>query len=114
MRYSHILRETKETKIELSINLDGTGESNIDTGCGFLDHMLTLFASHGKVGQNSALRWQGNNHPLRPLVYVLWVLAFCELFQPYAAPTFLSMSFWVFPPVFRLHVFGVILPASLE
>lgn len=48
MRYSHILRETKETKIELSINLDGTGKSNIDTGCGFLDHMLTLFASHGK------------------------------------------------------------------
>lgn len=48
MRYSHILRETKETKIELSINLDGTGESNIDTGCGFLDHMLTLFASHGR------------------------------------------------------------------
>ena len=48
MRNSHILRETKETKIELSINLDGTGKSNIDTGCGFLDHMLTLFASHGK------------------------------------------------------------------
>ena len=47
MRKSEIKRETAETKIELSIDLDGQGTSNIDTGCGFLDHMLTLFASHG-------------------------------------------------------------------
>lgn len=48
MRTSKIIRNTKETKISLSLNLDGSGISNIDTGCGFLDHMLTLFASHGK------------------------------------------------------------------
>ena len=47
MRKSEIKRKTAETKIELSIDLDGQGTSNIDTGCGFLDHMLTLFASHG-------------------------------------------------------------------
>ncbi|MBE7029729.1 MAG: imidazoleglycerol-phosphate dehydratase HisB [Clostridia bacterium] len=48
MRISEIVRNTNETKIYIKLNLDGNGESNIDTGCGFLDHMLTLFASHGK------------------------------------------------------------------
>lgn len=48
MRTSAIERNTAETKIKLSLNLDGTGESSIDTGCGFLDHMLTLFAKHGR------------------------------------------------------------------
>ena len=48
MRYSEVDRATKETQIQLSINLDGTGRSIVDTGCGFLDHMLTVFASHGK------------------------------------------------------------------
>ncbi len=47
MRSTNITRKTKETDIKLSLNLDGNGKSNIDTGCGFLDHMLTLFASHG-------------------------------------------------------------------
>jgi len=48
MRKSEIKRDTNETKIKLSLNLDGTGASDIDTGCGFLDHMLTLFAKHGR------------------------------------------------------------------
>lgn len=47
MRKSEIKRKTAETDIELSLVLDGSGRSDIDTGCGFLDHMLTLFASHG-------------------------------------------------------------------
>lgn len=47
MRMFDIERNTAETKIKLSLNLDGSGESRIDTGCGFLNHMLTLFASHG-------------------------------------------------------------------
>ena len=48
MRSSEIKRKTAETDIKLSLLLDGGGKSNIDTGCGFLDHMLTLFASHGR------------------------------------------------------------------
>ena len=48
MRKSEINRNTAETKILLSLTLDGTGKSDIKTGCGFLDHMLTLFASHGR------------------------------------------------------------------
>ena len=48
MRKSVIRRETAETKIELELNLDGTGVSTIDTGCGFMDHMLTLFSKHGR------------------------------------------------------------------
>ena len=48
MRTFEITRKTAETDIFLSLNLDGTGKSSIDTGCGFLNHMLTLFASHGK------------------------------------------------------------------
>lgn len=48
MRTSEITRKTAETDISLRLNLDGTGKSHIDTGCGFLNHMLTLFAAHGK------------------------------------------------------------------
>lgn len=47
MRTSEINRKTAETDISLKLNLDGSGQSKIDTGCGFLDHMLTLFARHG-------------------------------------------------------------------
>lgn len=47
MRSATIKRDTKETQITLSIDLDGTGKSELATGCGFLDHMLTLFARHG-------------------------------------------------------------------
>ncbi len=46
MRASEISRKTAETDIYLSLNLDGEGKSEIDTGCGFLDHCLTLFAKH--------------------------------------------------------------------
>lgn len=48
MRNATIRRETAETKIALTLNLDGSGKSSLDTGCGFLDHMLTLFAAHGR------------------------------------------------------------------
>ena len=48
MRNSTILRKTGETDITLTLELDGTGKAAIDTGCGFLDHMLTLLAAHGK------------------------------------------------------------------
>ena len=48
MRTSVINRKTAETDISLELNLDGSGKSSISTGCGFLDHMLTLFAKHGR------------------------------------------------------------------
>lgn len=48
MRTAKIDRKTNETDIKLSLNIDGTSKSDIKSGCGFLDHMLTLFASHGK------------------------------------------------------------------
>lgn len=48
MRTSQITRKTAETDITLSLNLDGEGKSEISTGCGFLDHMLTLFAKHSR------------------------------------------------------------------
>lgn len=48
MRTREIKRETSETNICLKLNLDGTGKSMIDSGCGFLNHMLTLFAKHGR------------------------------------------------------------------
>lgn len=48
MRTAQISRKTAETDIQLMLNLDGTGKSSMDTGCGFLDHMLTLFSRHGK------------------------------------------------------------------
>lgn len=47
MRTAEIKRDTNETKITLTLNLDGSGISKISTGVGFLDHMLTLFARHG-------------------------------------------------------------------
>ena len=46
MRTAEIKRKTAETDVYLKLNLDGTGVANIDTGCGFLDHMLTLFTKH--------------------------------------------------------------------
>ena len=48
MRTAEITRKTAETNIRLTLNLDGAGTSEIATGCGFLDHMLTLFARHGR------------------------------------------------------------------
>lgn len=47
MREASQLRETKETKINVSINLDGSGKGDIDSGIGFFDHMLNSFAKHG-------------------------------------------------------------------
>ena len=48
MRNAAIQRKTAETEIDLTLCLDGTGKTNIATGIGFLDHMLTLFAAHGR------------------------------------------------------------------
>ncbi|MCG8484024.1 MAG: imidazoleglycerol-phosphate dehydratase HisB [Clostridia bacterium] len=60
MRMSKIERKTYETDITLELNLDGTGESEIDTGVGFFDHMLTLFSKHGMM--DLKLKCNGDIH----------------------------------------------------
>ena len=52
MRIAELKRNTAETQISVLLNLDGTGKSEIATGCGFLDHMLTLFSRHGRFDLN--------------------------------------------------------------
>ena len=47
MRTAQIERNTNETQIRLTLNVDGRGQYQVDTGCGFLNHMLELFARHG-------------------------------------------------------------------
>lgn len=49
MRQSNLSRQTAETQIELSLNLDGTGQSEVNTGHPFFDHMLTLFSKHSLI-----------------------------------------------------------------
>lgn len=60
MRNAAITRKTAETDITLTLNLDGTGEVSVDTGVGFLDHMLTLFARHGRF--DLAVSCAGDTH----------------------------------------------------
>ncbi len=60
MRTAEIIRNTNETSITLSLNPDGSGISNIDTGVGFLDHMLTLFARHGSFDLDVTCRGDVN------------------------------------------------------
>jgi imidazoleglycerol-phosphate dehydratase len=60
MRTSTITRKTAETDIALTLCLDGTGVSAVDTGVGFLDHMLTLFARHGRF--DLTVRCVGDRH----------------------------------------------------
>lgn len=58
MRTADIKRDTRETRIQLSLDLDGTGKADIATGVGFLDHMLELFARHGDF--DLTVRCQGD------------------------------------------------------
>ena len=60
MRAAEIIRTTAETDILLRLSLDGTVKSTVDTGCGFLDHMLTLFASHGRFDLTVTCRGDTN------------------------------------------------------
>lgn len=65
MRTAQITRNTAETKISLTLNLDGTGKSEIQTKVGFLDHMLTLFAKHGRFDLTIACdgdTWVDDHH----------------------------------------------------
>lgn len=60
MREAQIIRTTAETDISLKLTLDGKGKSEIETGCGFLDHMFTLFASHGRF--NLSVKCKGDTY----------------------------------------------------
>ena len=74
MRYAEISRKTAETDIRLSLNLDGDGTSKIDTGCGFLDHMLTLFARHGRFDLTVDCKgdtWVDDHHTVEDVGIVL-------------------------------------------
>lgn len=65
MRIAEISRRTAETDITLDLNLDGTGKSAVATGVGFLDHMLTLFASHGRFDLEVSCKgdtWVDDHH----------------------------------------------------
>ena len=65
MRTADINRTTKETAINLSLTLEGTGKADICTGVGFLDHMLTLFAKHGRFDLSltcSGDTWVDDHH----------------------------------------------------
>ena len=74
MRTSQISRKTAETDIRLSLNLDGEGTSEINTGCGFLDHMLTLFARHGRFDLTVECKgdtWVDDHHTTEDVGIVL-------------------------------------------
>ena len=74
MRYAEISRKTAETDIRLTLNLDGDGTSEIDTGCGFLDHMLTLFARHGRFRLTLNCKgdtWVDDHHTVEDVGIVL-------------------------------------------
>ena len=80
MRTADIIRTTAETDIRLSLNLDGDGSSKIDTGCGFLDHMLTLFARHGRFDLDVECKgdtWVDDHHTVEDVGIVLGT-AFAE------------------------------------
>lgn len=70
MRRAELSRTTAETDIRLSLELDGTGKSEIETGCGFLDHMLTLFARHGRFDLNISCKgdtWVDDHHTVEDI-----------------------------------------------
>lgn len=74
MRNAEISRKTAETDIRLALNLDGDGSSQIDTGCGFLDHMLTLFARHGRFDLTVECKgdtWVDDHHTVEDVGIVL-------------------------------------------
>ena len=65
MRTAEIFRKTAETEIALKLDLDGSGKSEIDSGVGFLDHMLTLFARHGRFDLSLSCKgdtWVDDHH----------------------------------------------------
>ena len=74
MRTAAINRKTGETDISLTLNIDGSGQSEIATGCGFLDHMLTLFARHGRFDLTVGCKgdtWVDDHHTVEDVAICL-------------------------------------------
>ena len=74
MRNAAVERKTNETDIRLTLALDGTGESRVVTGVGFLDHMLTLFARHGRLDLTvdcAGDTWVDDHHTVEDVGIVL-------------------------------------------
>ena len=70
MRQASLTRKTAETDISLTLNLDGRGQSEINTGVGFLDHMLTLFAKHGRFDLSVSCKgdtWVDDHHSVEDI-----------------------------------------------
>jgi imidazoleglycerol-phosphate dehydratase len=70
MRTAEIIRKTGETDISLKLNLDGKGVSTVSSGCGFLDHMLTLFAKHGRFDLEIVCKgdtWVDDHHSVEDI-----------------------------------------------
>ena len=70
MKTATIIRKTAETDINLTLTIDGTGKSEINSGCGFLDHMLTLFAKHGKFDLTLTCKgdtWVDDHHTVEDI-----------------------------------------------
>ena len=70
MRTAEIYRKTAETEIALTLDLDGSGKSEIDSGVGFLDHMLTLFAKHGRFDLTLTCKgdtWVDDHHSVEDI-----------------------------------------------
>ena len=70
MKTATVLRKTAETDINLTLTIDGTGKSEIHSGCGFLDHMLTLFAKHGKFDLTLTCKgdtWVDDHHTVEDI-----------------------------------------------
>ena len=74
MRKGKVERNTKETKISCSVNLDGTGKSNISTGIGFFDHMLELFVHHSLIDMDLKTKGDTNvdlHHSVEDTAYAI-------------------------------------------
>lgn len=74
MRQAEVKRETRETQIEVSLNLDGQGTADVVTGIGFLDHMLVLLAKHGRLDLTVRARGDletGDHHTAEDIGIVL-------------------------------------------
>ena len=80
MRSCELKRKTAETDITLSLNLDGSGKSDVQSGCGFLDHMLTLFAKHARFDLTVRCdgdTWVDDHHTVEDIGICLGQ-AFCQ------------------------------------